>query len=753
MEDSAALHPEEEVKKQLVTRAKTKGEIQAQTNKLKRRIIIGVVLGFSLIDVLGTCLFMPAGPILCQQAEGGPIESYAELLAVPPGAVDFDEYGLSDLFKDTFADMDNIAISDFNKSRYDLTMGELRKIAIDYLGNPRAFADVPARFSTSVNILVVAGSLSTGIGGAAWGYAADKYPHKICMLICCCGGLLGYVTMYLSGMVWNSYWLYLVGQLLNGFFSGAMVINNSYFIRLLGKEDAEGPNGAIMGMSLVGGCIGSLILMPFISGRGGDVFLAGWIGIAGTVFSAVAIVVFVPNVQQRTEEEKAKEKASGTSKTNNQEGKEAWADPASKPEKSLSTISSKNLKRVSQICWIAVIASSLDAAGDEGTRIARGTVLQTVWPATNDIQFQNILLLSLIFFLFLVLGMVEALKRAIGLPLTCVVGSGMTLVTQLLLNGAIIKWEGYQGFLACWYGGKLFGMCSTFAAFYIINEVAPEEEIGLWQGKQSGLGAICETISTLSMAVVYDELNDGSEEGRRGNVAMFITAGVSLFAMLAYTPLVFMYEGKAKKKEELEKKFDLTNEEFESLSDEQYRQLTMEALEFYEVRRCTADPTKLPREFGWGKYTDDLQYLEGMMDRSHDNLKYMRKDIIQVLTDGPRMEQQRDMWIKQRQARMEMEGAKLEDKKQQMGKWIADYFDDAGYDGWEQFPEMFKVLIMNAFPAIDALDGKQPDPETADVENLMISFLSVLDQHIRSREKQMGVISGLPKWFRLRAAK
>jgi len=753
------LHLDMEEKTPIVTKAKTKGELQAKTIGTKRKIVIGVVLTFSLIDVLGTVLFAPAGPILCQQASGGPIDSYAELLATPPEAeVDFDAYGLNDLFKDTYADLDRIAIKDFNKSRSELTADNLRTIAIEYLGNPRAFGDVPAAFSTSVNILVVAGSLSTGVGGLVWGYAADNFSQKGCMLLCCFGGLLGYVTMYLSGMVWSSYWLYMVGQLINGFFSGAMVINNSYFIRLLGKEDAEGPNGAIMGMSLVGGAFGALILMPFIGGRGENVFLAGWVGIAGTVLVTVAIIIFVPNVQRLTEAEKAKENAPRFSKTHkaDQEGHQAWAVPAAAPpppEKKPSTISAKNLKFVNKICWIAVIGSSLDEAGDEGTRIARGTVLQNVWPATNDIHTQNILILSLIFFLFLVLAMVEFLKRTIGLPATTVLGSGMTLVTQLLLNGAIVKWEAPAAFLACWYAGKLFGMCSSFASFYIINEVAPEEEVGTWQGRQSALGSVAGTIATLSMALVYDELNDGNEEGLRGNVAMFITAGVSFAAMIAYSPLLFIYEGKAKKKEELAKKFDMTNDEFESLSDVEYRQLSMEALEFYEMRRITDDPTKKPREIGWGRYTEDLPHLEGMMDRAHDNLKFFRRDMISSLIDGKKLEIQREMWIKQRKARIEMGEEILENKKLQMGKWMADYFDDAGYEGWEQFAEIYKVLIMNAFPAIDELDGKIPDPETQDVEHTMIKFLGVLDQHIRSRETQMGVIQGLPTWIQVRAAK
>ena len=51
---------------------------------------------------------------------------------------------------------------------------------------------------------------------------------------------------------------------------------------------------------------------------------------------------------------------------------------------------------VTRVLWIAVVAGALDGGGDEGTRIARGTILQNAWPATNDIDFQNMLILSLV---------------------------------------------------------------------------------------------------------------------------------------------------------------------------------------------------------------------------------------------------------------------------------------------------------------------------------------------------------------------
>ncbi len=59
-----------------------------------------------------------------------------------------------------------------------------------------------------------------------------------------------------------------------------------------------------------------------------------------------------------------------------------------------------------------------------------------------------------------------------GLGLVALIGAVFTLVTQLLLNGAVIKWKSYTPFLVIWFGGKLFGMMSTFAGQKIYKNLA-----------------------------------------------------------------------------------------------------------------------------------------------------------------------------------------------------------------------------------------------------------------------------------------
>ena len=64
--------------------------------------------------------------------------------------------------------------------------------------------------------------------------------------------------------------------------------------------------------------------------------------------------------------------------------------------------------------------------------------------------------------------------------------------------------------------------------------------------------------------------------------------------------------------------------------------------------------------------------------------------------------------------------------KAEMGAWLADYFDDAGYEQWAMFPEMFKAMMINSFPPIDALDAKAAIEEgsLSEFEAKQLRFMS-----------------------------
>ena len=97
----------------------------------------------------------------------------------------------------------------------------------------------------------------------------------------------------------------------------------------------------MLGMSLVGGALGSLILLPFIQGNGENVFEAVWIAVGGTVVALVLVSVVLVKPPKKT-------------------GDEPKAPPTPKVAQ--------------RILFVVIVAAALDAAGDEGTRIARSTV-------------------------------------------------------------------------------------------------------------------------------------------------------------------------------------------------------------------------------------------------------------------------------------------------------------------------------------------------------------------------------------------
>merc|ERR1712023_30897 len=139
----------------------------------------------------------------------------------------------------------------------------------------------------------------------------------------------------------------------------------------------------------------------------------------------------------------------------------------------------------------------------------------------------------------------------------------------------------------------------------------------------------------------------------------------------------------------------------------------------------------------WGDYYEDRPSLYGLHERAVGNFKYVQKEMLKMLTD-------RDEMLKQQQMhKMYSELMPKVDRdtaKQQMGAWIADYFDDAGYTDWEKDSTMFKAMLMTAFPPIDALDDEKPDYGSIPIdqwEDHVTKFLSVMDSHLASEQRRL----------------
>ena len=81
-----------------------------------------------------------------------------------------------------------------------------------------------------------------------------------------------------------------------------------------------------------------------------------------------------------------------------------------------------------------------------------------------------------------------------------------------------------------------------------------------------------------------------------------------------------------------------------------------------------------------------------------------------------------------------------EKAKAEMGAWIADYFDDAGYLNWEQQSRVCKATLMTAFPPIDPLDDAKADSGTMPVdvwEDSLTKFLAIMDTHLATEQRRL----------------
>ena len=66
---------------------------------------------------------------------------------------------------------------------------------------------------------------------------------------------------------------------------------------------------------------------------------------------------------------------------------------------------------------------------------------------------------------------------------------------------------------------------------------------------------------------------------------------------------------------------------------------------------------------------------------------------------------------REREAARGSTAAAARESAAEMGLWIADYFEDAGYEGWDSNPQIFKAMLLNAFPPIGAqLKGRRSTP-------------------------------------------
>ena len=437
----------------------TAAQIELKTSNRMRTISAVIMLLFCFVDLLGGILFMPTFGALCQRAKNGPTTALGQMLLYPTGALETEELApfvspelllahkeldapipcsgappemdtgmvyplppwgmcMTAAGKATPSKEDGCMALPFSWTadpaqlcllREAHTLVSAERLAWSRTGNPKAFRTVPFGFSTSMNMILVLTAVFGGVMMLLWGRVADVMPLKILCHINLFGTLGAYVLMYVSGNYWNSFWGFTAGIVLNGCFSGVNIFAPTYFKKAFPPEEGQFWVGILTVNQLAGAGVGALIMMPFAAGRGENVFNAAWIGIAGTILVWILLTVYLVEPKNSTKEEKI--------------------NGALEAEKEKKTPPTPAL--ISKILWVLIVAMAFDSAGDEGTRIARGTILQNLFAETNRASFQNILFVSIVAMVVVATLLTVLTSTFIGKPMTAVVGAVATVVTQV----------------------------------------------------------------------------------------------------------------------------------------------------------------------------------------------------------------------------------------------------------------------------------------------------------------------------------
>lgn len=290
----------------------------------------------------------------------------------------------------------------------------------------------------------------------------------------------------------------------------------------------------------------------------------------------------------------------------------------------------------------------------------------------------------------------------------------------------MIDWKAVP-YIIIWHVGKLFGFLSTLGSGFVIQETAPKALVGLWNGRNEALTNVASAIAPLMFSALYDEIGN-----KRGVEMLAATSIVSVFSVLAYVPIVGMLPKPIPEIKEDELK-ELSV--YEAMSDQEYNQLPM-AIQA-QVEEMMTKAGKPTRVFSWGRYKDEFTTLSSLQDRAVSDFQFTQQFMIAMLTDQQLMKDNMAKYKKQNDL---IPPVSRDEAKEQMGSWIADYMDDAGYENWETQSTFYKAMFMNSFPPIDKLDGRKPEYHSmspGDLEEHMTRFLSIMDGHLAEAKRRV----------------
>ena len=283
----------------------------------------------------------------------------------------------------------------------------------------------------------------------------------------------------------------------------------------------------------------------------------------------------------------------------------------------------------------------------------------------------------------MVLVLITTSKGKVSMAAWCLVGNLASAVAQFaVVPNDLPSWA----FIVIWGLAQCFGFTSTMASSFLLPRYAPPEARGYWSGLNFSVTQMAMALAPVTLSLIYSSASppNGSpaSEYAGAEMACLVTTGcISLVAFLLYTPLPALVPKPTK--DALTSSASFTQLELDGYLAMTVKEFTrLDAETRVRVNRQLLNDGKQPLDAHWTTYHEDL--ADGELDRIRTNargtIKFLKAKTIHALTDPAELLAFTKLSMQERQASRARYD--IDAERAIMGKWIADYLDDAGYHSW-----------------------------------------------------------------------